>query len=59
LSGVELIDYESGGQKWGRIYVTKDSEIPKAIRALKSSYNRLVDAIKRGDNTGWFAEKDE
>ena len=59
LSGVELIDRESGGQKWGRLYVTKDSEIPKAIRALKSSYNRLDDAIKRGDNTGWFAEKDE
>lgn len=59
IPGVELIDYERGGQKWGRLLVTSESEIPKAIRALKSSFNRLVDAIKRGDNTGWYAEKDE
>ena len=58
IPGVDLIEYESGGQKWGRITVSSQSEIPKAIRAFKSSFNRLVDAIKRGDNTGWYAEKD-
>jgi hypothetical protein len=58
IPGVELIDYERGGQKWGRLFISNESEIPKATKALKSSYSRIVDAIKRGDNTGWYAESE-
>ena len=58
IPGVELIDYERGGQKWGRLYISRDNEIAKATKALKSAYNRITEAIKRGDNTGWYAESE-
>jgi len=58
IPGVELIDYERGGQKWGRLFVSSEAEVQKAAKALKSSFNRIVDAIKRGDNTGWHAESE-
>lgn len=58
IPGVEPIEYEKAGQKWGRLFVSSDAQISKATKALKSSFNRLADAIKRGDNTGWYAEKD-
>ncbi len=55
---VELIDYEKGGQKWGRLFIENEKDIPAAIKALKISFNRIKDSLKRGENTGWFAEKD-
>jgi hypothetical protein len=58
IPGVELIEYERAGQKWGSLFISTETEIPKVTRSLKSSFRRLVDAIKRGDNTGWYAEKD-
>jgi len=57
IPGVEAIDYERAGQKWGRIFISSQSQIPRTSKALKTSFKRLVDAIKRGDNTGWYAEK--
>jgi hypothetical protein len=35
-----------------------ESEIPKTVKAFNAAYNRILDAIKRGDNTGWHAEID-
>jgi hypothetical protein len=56
LPGVELIDYERGGQKWGRLYVESASDIPAAVKALKASHARICEAVSRGENTGWYAE---
>lgn len=57
LPAVEQIEYERGGEKWGRLFVKSKSDLPSAIRALRGSHGRLVEAIKRGDNTGWYAEQ--
>jgi hypothetical protein len=58
LSAVEPMDYERGGEKWGRLHVKSHADLKHAIKALKASHGRLVEAIKRGENTGWWAEQD-
>jgi predicted transport protein len=57
LQAVEQIDYERGGEKWGHLFVKSKSDLKSAIRALRGSHGRLVEAIKRGENTGWYAEQ--
>jgi hypothetical protein len=57
LPGVEPIDYERGGKKWGRLFVKSKSDLRSAISVLRSSHERMLDAIKRGENTGWYAEQ--
>ena len=56
LQGVEQIEYERGGEKWGRVFVKSKADLRSALRGLRGSYERLVEAIKRGENTGWHAE---
>ena len=58
LAGVESLDYERGGQKWGRLYVKSKADIAISARALKASYRRIGEAVRRGENTGWYAEQD-
>lgn len=58
LPHTEQIDYEGAGQKWGRCRVLTDADVGKATRALKASWQRVVEAIERGENTGWYAERD-
>lgn len=58
LGGVELLDYERGGQKWGRLHVRSKGDYATAVKALSASHSRIVEAVKRGVNTGWFAERD-
>ena len=57
LPAVDSLDYERGGEKWGRLYVKSRSDLKAAVRALKASHERLVNAIRRGENTGWYAEQ--
>lgn len=57
LKGVDPMDYERGGEKWGRIYVKSNADLNTAKSALKISHERLVAAIRRGENTGWWAEQ--
>jgi hypothetical protein len=57
LTAVDSLDYERGGEKWGRLYVKSRSDLKPAIKALKASHERLVNAIRRGENTGWYAEQ--
>jgi len=45
--------------KWGRCYVKKDQDIDKAIKILKESHLRVVEAYKQNKNTGWFAQIEE
>ncbi len=58
LRDVEQIEHEEGGQKWGRIYAKAKSDYRTVIRALTDAHKRLVAAIKRGDKTGWWAERE-
>jgi predicted transport protein len=58
IKAVDSIDYEKGGQKWGRLFIAKESDIQVAIKALEASFKKITQALKRGDNTGWFAESE-
>jgi predicted transport protein len=58
MQAVDPIDYERGGEKWGRFVVKKVSDFPHALRALKAARDRVAQAIKRGEKTGWFAERE-
>lgn len=58
LSGVDPIDYERGGQKWGMLYVKSKSDISSAVKALRISHRLITEALERGENTGWYAEQD-
>jgi hypothetical protein len=58
LKGAEPLDYERGGKKWGRLYLKSRSDLKGAAAALKTSHMRLVSAIQRGENTGWYAGQD-
>jgi len=57
LKAVDAMDYERGGEKWGRIYVNSRPDLKPAVKALKASHERLVNAIRRGEATGWWAEQ--
>jgi Domain of unknown function (DUF5655) len=57
LSCVEAMDYERGGEKWGLLYVKSKVDLRPAVKVLKASHVRLVDAIRQGENTGWWAEQ--
>ena len=57
LSAVDSLDYERGGEKWGRLFVKSRTDLKPAVRALKASHERLVKAVRRGENTGWYAEQ--
>jgi len=59
IKGVEPIDYDRGGQKWGRLWISNEHEKSTATKALSTSFKRITEALKRGDNTGWFAESVE
>ncbi len=58
LPGAEAFDYEGGGQKWGRLYVRSAKDLAVAAEALRAARTRLLEAIERGENTGWYAERD-
>lgn len=57
LKAVEPIEYERGGEKWGHLRVKSRTDLKPAIKALKASHERLVEAVRRGENTGWYAEQ--
>jgi len=57
MQGIEAIDYEHGGEKWGRFVVRKQSDFSHALRSLKASQQSILAAIKRGEKTGWYADR--
>lgn len=57
IKGVEPVtDATSYAQKWGVIYVLTPNDISKAKTALQISLQRIREAIKKHENTGWYAE---
>jgi hypothetical protein len=58
MQGVEAFDYERGGEKWGRFAVRKQSDLSHALRALKTSLHWILGPIKRGEKTGWYADRE-
>ena len=57
IEGVETISEDgSYAQKWGQFSIKKDSEIKTAINCIRKSMDLIRQAIKRNENTGWYAE---
>lgn len=57
MRAVEPIEYDRAGKKWGRLRVKSRTDLKPAIKALKASHERLVEAVRRGENTGWYAKQ--
>jgi predicted transport protein len=58
MKGVEKFERDYG-QKWGRVYVMKKSDIATALNAIKKSYQYINYCIDNNLTTGWYAEADE
>ena len=59
IENVIPIGYKSGGFKWGRMYIDKESEIPAAVGACHEAYKRILLALENNEPTGWYAEVEE
>ncbi|MBI2968875.1 MAG: hypothetical protein HYY40_13830 [Bacteroidetes bacterium] len=46
----------SYAQKWGVFYILSDKDLSDAKAVLKISLNRIRTALKKNENTGWYAE---
>jgi len=58
MKGVEPFAGEYG-QKWGRLYVLTNKEIPIALAALKKSHKYINYCVENNIPTGWYAESEE
>ncbi|MCF7916953.1 MAG: DUF5655 domain-containing protein [Candidatus Omnitrophica bacterium] len=58
ISGVEKFGKEYG-QKWGRLYILKKSDIPLAVKAVQRSFKLISYCIDNKIPTGWYAEPEE
>jgi|GEM_PF-1039961 len=56
IQGVENPWKES--PKWGRCYVKTEEDLGKVLEVLRTSYNRVLRAIRDNENTGWWAKID-
>lgn len=58
IAGVEPVGYESGGFKWGRMWISKEVQIPAAVEACHTAYLRILEALENNEATGWYASID-
>jgi hypothetical protein len=58
LGSVEQLEYKRGGEKWGWMLVKSKRDIAHSLKALSRSRSRVLNAVHRGEKTGWFAELD-
>ena len=59
IDGVKNVDYEKAGAKWGRIYLRKSSNMQSIMVAINRSYELIREAIKKNENTGWYAKLED
>lgn len=59
IDGVKNVDYEKAGAKWGRIYLRKSSDMQGIMAAINQSYKLIHEAIKKNENTGWYAKLED
>jgi len=59
IKGVQNIEYEKAGAKWGRIYLKSKDNLQSVIEAIKQSYKLIREAIKNNESTGWYAKLEE
>ena len=59
IPGVKGFQYERGGARWGRIVVRSESDLPRFLEAAKISLDRIREAIRANEPTGWFATAEE
>jgi predicted transport protein len=56
MEEVSTFGMKRGGHKWGRIVLRKDQDLEKVSLALEEAYDRIREAIRNNENTGWYAE---
>jgi predicted transport protein len=59
IKDVDVISEEGKyAQKWGTYYIFSDKDIPQSKAILKISLKRIREAMRKNENTGWYAEVD-
>ena len=59
IDGVKNVDYEKAGAKWGRIYFKNEDDLQSVMAAIKKSYELIREAIKKNENTSWYAKLED
>jgi len=59
LGGVRQLDFERGAEKWGVLSISTLKELEEALLWIKESYERINNAIKNNEPTGWYAKVEE
>jgi len=59
LGGVKQWDFEKGAEKWGGLSITNLKELEEASPWIRESYERINNAIKNNEPTGWYAKVEE
>ena len=56
LGGVKQFDFEKGAEKWGGLSIGNLKELEEASPWIRESYERINNAIKNNEPTGWYAK---
>lgn len=59
IADVEPVGYQCGGFKWGRVWVSREDQLPGVISACRESYRRILEAVEANEATGWYAAVEE
>jgi len=59
LGGIKQFDFERGAEKWGALSISTLIELEEALPWIKESYERINNAIKNNEPTGWYAKVEE
>lgn len=59
LGQVKQYDFEKGAEKWGGLSIADEDELAKALPWIKESFERINQAVKNNEATGWYAKLEE
>lgn len=59
LGQVKQFEFEKAAEKWGSLSIVNDEQLQKALPWIKESYERINDAVKKNEPTGWYAKVED
>lgn len=59
LEGVKQFDFERGAEKWGGLSIATEEQLDRVLPSIKESYERIHDAVKNNEPTGWYAKVED
>ena len=59
LESVKQFKFRKGGAKWGITYLRDEKNLEKILPVIEECYERIKEAVKDNEPTGWYAELEE